>query len=167
MSTLRNNLILKKVEVFVWRVLKGRIPVLVELEKRGVDLHSVRCPNCDNDIESVCHSLLSCERVRDVWNRIFDWWNLPRPPNLNLSSLLGSGQNGSVSHNRVWQAVMWTCAYLVWKYRNEKVFKNKVWNVPVAVCEIQAKSFEWVSRRCEETRIDWNNWLHNPSSIVV
>ncbi|XP_071700547.1 uncharacterized protein [Rutidosis leptorrhynchoides] len=148
-GTIRKSLIPKKVEVFVWRVLKGRIPVLVELDKRGVDLHSVRCPICDNDIESICHSLLTCEKVRNVWHKIFDWWSVRRPPNLDLRSLLSvnSWHINSDLGKHMWQAVTWTCIYHLWKNRNEKVFKNKDWTVPVAVCEIQVKSFEWVARR--------------------
>ncbi|XP_071695695.1 uncharacterized protein [Rutidosis leptorrhynchoides] len=47
-STLRNNLVPKKVEIFVWRVLLRRLPVRTELDKRGIDLHSVLCPACDD-----------------------------------------------------------------------------------------------------------------------
>ncbi|XP_071739980.1 uncharacterized protein [Rutidosis leptorrhynchoides] len=43
-ETMRNNFIPKKLEVFVWRTVQGRIPVRVELDNRGIDLHSVRCP---------------------------------------------------------------------------------------------------------------------------
>ncbi|XP_071694324.1 uncharacterized protein [Rutidosis leptorrhynchoides] len=31
-------------EIFIWRVLKRRIPVRTELDKRGIDLKTVRCP---------------------------------------------------------------------------------------------------------------------------
>ncbi|XP_071721572.1 uncharacterized protein [Rutidosis leptorrhynchoides] len=167
-GTIRNSLVPKKVEVFVWRILKGRIPVLVELDKRGVDLHSVRCPNCNDDIESISHSFLFCEKVRNVWDNIFDWWDVPRPSSLNLRALLdgNSVHFGSEVARSIWQAVIWSSVYLMWKNRNEKVFKNKSWNVPVAVCEIQVKSFEWVARRCKEKDIDWNSWLHNPYSLA-
>ncbi|XP_071687137.1 uncharacterized protein [Rutidosis leptorrhynchoides] len=63
-----------KVEVFVWRVLKKWLPVLVELDKWGIDLHSVRCSICDNDIESVDHSLGTCKEVNDLWRKVLDWW---------------------------------------------------------------------------------------------
>ncbi|XP_071686893.1 uncharacterized protein [Rutidosis leptorrhynchoides] len=44
-QTLRNNLVPKKGEIFVWRTLKKRLPVLKELDKRGVDLkvYGVQC----------------------------------------------------------------------------------------------------------------------------
>ncbi|GJX38722.1 RNA-directed DNA polymerase, eukaryota, reverse transcriptase zinc-binding domain protein, partial [Tanacetum coccineum] len=41
------NLVLKKVSVFVWRALLGRILVSAELDKRGCDLDSLLCPHCD------------------------------------------------------------------------------------------------------------------------
>ncbi|GJZ35962.1 reverse transcriptase domain, reverse transcriptase zinc-binding domain protein [Tanacetum coccineum] len=41
-----NKLVPKKVNIFIWRALNGRIPVRVELDKRGVDLDSVLCPCC-------------------------------------------------------------------------------------------------------------------------
>ncbi|XP_071728542.1 uncharacterized protein [Rutidosis leptorrhynchoides] len=43
-ETESNKLVPKKIEVFVWRARKKHLPVLVELDKRCIDLHSVRCP---------------------------------------------------------------------------------------------------------------------------
>ncbi|XP_071713626.1 uncharacterized protein [Rutidosis leptorrhynchoides] len=68
---LRNNLVLKKIEVFVWRVRKNRLPVRVELDKRGIDLGSTWCPVCDNDIETVVHSLFHCSFANQIWARLF------------------------------------------------------------------------------------------------
>ncbi|XP_071739269.1 uncharacterized protein [Rutidosis leptorrhynchoides] len=62
-ATLRNNLVPIKVGVFVWRVRWGRIPVLFELYKRGVDLNSVICSLCDYAVETVSHALFSCKLV--------------------------------------------------------------------------------------------------------
>ncbi|XP_071707909.1 uncharacterized protein [Rutidosis leptorrhynchoides] len=41
LSTLRNSFTPKKVELFVWRTRKGRLPILPELYKRGIDLNSI------------------------------------------------------------------------------------------------------------------------------
>ncbi|XP_071687175.1 uncharacterized protein [Rutidosis leptorrhynchoides] len=70
-STLRNNLVPKKIEIFVWRLMKKRLPVRIELDKRGIDLHSVRCPICDDDLETTDHIILHCPYAHDVWSRIF------------------------------------------------------------------------------------------------
>ncbi|GKB31594.1 RNA-directed DNA polymerase, eukaryota, reverse transcriptase zinc-binding domain protein, partial [Tanacetum coccineum] len=53
-----NNLAPKKFNIFVWRVLKGRLPVLNELDKRGIDLNTLLCPCCDDNVETIDHSLL-------------------------------------------------------------------------------------------------------------
>ncbi|XP_071738832.1 uncharacterized protein [Rutidosis leptorrhynchoides] len=71
-ETLRNKLVPKKVEVFVWRARKLRLPVLMELDKRGIDLHSVRCPLCDDDVETFNHSLILCINAFEVWCKVFD-----------------------------------------------------------------------------------------------
>ncbi|XP_071740949.1 uncharacterized protein [Rutidosis leptorrhynchoides] len=67
-ETLCNNLVPKKVELFVWRARKGRLPVRIELHKRKIDLHSTRCPVCAGDLETIEHGLLSCHPANDLWN---------------------------------------------------------------------------------------------------
>ncbi|XP_071714730.1 uncharacterized protein [Rutidosis leptorrhynchoides] len=74
-STLRNSPVSKKVELFVWRALLRRLPVRSELDKRGIDLHSLLCPICDDVVESVDHSLIFCRQSLEIWGRVFKWWN--------------------------------------------------------------------------------------------
>ncbi|GKB65405.1 RNA-directed DNA polymerase, eukaryota, reverse transcriptase zinc-binding domain protein [Tanacetum coccineum] len=57
-ETLWNKLVPKKVNVFVWRALKGRLPVRVELDRRGIDLDSVLCACCNDSVESCTHCLV-------------------------------------------------------------------------------------------------------------
>nr|GEV91049.1 putative jacalin-like lectin domain-containing protein [Tanacetum cinerariifolium] len=47
-ETIWNKWIPKKVNIFVWRALKGRIPVRARLDKRDIDLDSILCPCCGN-----------------------------------------------------------------------------------------------------------------------
>ncbi|GJV63861.1 reverse transcriptase domain, reverse transcriptase zinc-binding domain protein [Tanacetum coccineum] len=55
-----------KVNIFVWRALKGRLPVREELDKRGIDLDLVLCPCCTNAVESSAHSLIMCDLAMSV-----------------------------------------------------------------------------------------------------
>ncbi|XP_071727348.1 uncharacterized protein [Rutidosis leptorrhynchoides] len=141
---LRNNMVPKKVEIFIWRARRERIPVRIELDKREIDLHSVRCPICDDDVESVGHALLGCKKVFDIWLRVFKWWGLSNVSIPNLDSLLCGLSNvvNSESGKSIWQGVVWSTCYLIWKNRNSTIFKNKCWNSPNALIEIQMKSFE-------------------------
>nr|GEV41033.1 RNA-directed DNA polymerase, eukaryota, reverse transcriptase zinc-binding domain protein [Tanacetum cinerariifolium] len=62
-ETLWNNLVPKKVNIFMWRALRGRLPVRVELDKSEIDLDSVLCPCCNNMVETSTYSLVTYEVV--------------------------------------------------------------------------------------------------------
>ncbi|GJY04507.1 RNA-directed DNA polymerase, eukaryota, reverse transcriptase zinc-binding domain protein [Tanacetum coccineum] len=75
-ETLWNNLVPKKVNIFVWRALRGRLPVHVKLNKREIDLDSVLCPCCNNIVETCTHSLVTCDLAMSVWNKVCNCWNV-------------------------------------------------------------------------------------------
>ncbi|XP_071694888.1 uncharacterized protein [Rutidosis leptorrhynchoides] len=137
---LRNALVSKKVGIFIWRALKGRLPVLCELGKREIDILCVRCPMCDDDIETVQHTLFHCSKREEIWEKVLNWWGVSQT-SFDLSNAFrgNSSIQTTVEGNKVSQAVEWTFGYLIWKNRNQKVFKNSGWNLPVALTEIQVK----------------------------
>ncbi|GJT18993.1 RNA-directed DNA polymerase, eukaryota, reverse transcriptase zinc-binding domain protein [Tanacetum coccineum] len=57
------NVVLGKVNVFVWRAILGRLPVRVELDKRGIDLDSILCLCCENIMDLIDHSLVLCDKA--------------------------------------------------------------------------------------------------------
>ncbi|XP_071713003.1 uncharacterized protein [Rutidosis leptorrhynchoides] len=164
-ETIRNSLVPKKVEIFVWRTLKKRLPVRIE----RVDLHSVRCPLCDDEIESLDHTFIFCSHAIKVWDRVFNWWGLGNLSNLSFNEILRGNAGVPMSNfgRKVWQAVEWVSAYHIWINRNNMVFHGKSWNPPVALNVIQSKSFEWISRRSKGKNIDWLIWLSNPNSYFT
>ncbi|GKB77668.1 RNA-directed DNA polymerase, eukaryota, reverse transcriptase zinc-binding domain protein, partial [Tanacetum coccineum] len=70
-ETLWNKLVPKKVNIFVWRALRGRLPVRVELDRRGIDLDSVLCPSCNNLVETCAHCLITCDLAMMFGKRLF------------------------------------------------------------------------------------------------
>ncbi|XP_071713623.1 uncharacterized protein [Rutidosis leptorrhynchoides] len=112
----------------------GRIPVRVELDKRGIDLDSVRCTVCDNDLETVEHILLKCSFAKDTWNRVFRWWGIDRPLYSCLEEMFIGDIGGSKS--MLWQAVEWVSGYLIWKNRNLTLFQRKKGNGPMMLNEV-------------------------------
>ncbi|XP_071739224.1 uncharacterized protein [Rutidosis leptorrhynchoides] len=166
-ETMKNNLVPKKVEVFIWRTRKRRLPVLTELDKRGIDLNSTRCPVCDDDVKTVDHSILFCKEALGIWAKVYDWWGLSGAANVSIGETFGENPPNTMSGigAKIWQAVKWTCGYLVWKNRNQKIFRKKCWSIPVALNEIQVTSYEWIAKRCKSKHIDWHNWLHSPQKL--
>ncbi|GKC64612.1 reverse transcriptase domain, reverse transcriptase zinc-binding domain protein [Tanacetum coccineum] len=75
-ETLLNNLVLKKVNIFVSRAFKGRLLVRVELDRRDIDLDSVLCPCCNDIVATWTHSLVTCDLAMSVWDKVFNWWKV-------------------------------------------------------------------------------------------
>ncbi|XP_071699325.1 uncharacterized protein [Rutidosis leptorrhynchoides] len=163
-ETMRNYLVPKKVEVFIWRARKKRLPTLSELYKTGVDLHSVRCHICDNDVESNEHALIFCNLAFDVWSRVYKWWGFGQYVYMSITKTFAGivNQSNSELGANIWRAVEWTCGYILWKNRNSKIFKNKNSCAPSLLNEIQILSFDWISKRLKDPKIEWCSCLSNP-----
>ncbi|GJQ95360.1 RNA-directed DNA polymerase, eukaryota [Tanacetum coccineum] len=63
-----NRLLPKKINIFIWRVLRDRLPSRWNLSRKGVDVVSLSCPVCDCGIETIHHSLWFCSLATTVWN---------------------------------------------------------------------------------------------------
>ncbi|GKA74058.1 reverse transcriptase domain, reverse transcriptase zinc-binding domain protein [Tanacetum coccineum] len=169
-ETLWNKWVPKKVNIFVWRVLKGRIPVREELDKRGIDLDTTLCPCCDSVVESCVHSLVFFSFAMSVWEKIFSLWKLGSVNAFSIGEIFAANGNVVIPNysSHLWQAVIWTTGYFIWKMRNERVFKGKVSSVTKIVQDIQIKSFEWINRRSRNSSvIDWQQWIREPSKCKL
>ncbi|GJY96661.1 reverse transcriptase domain, reverse transcriptase zinc-binding domain protein [Tanacetum coccineum] len=142
-ETLWNKLVPKKVNIFVWRALKGRLPVRVELDRIGIDLDSVLCPSCNNKVETCAHCLTTCGLAMSVWEKIFNWWKVRDVNVFSIDEFFASNGNVNVPTflSRVWQVVVWS-RYFISKARNVRVFGQKVSSTNKIVQDIQLKSYE-------------------------
>ncbi|XP_071706728.1 uncharacterized protein [Rutidosis leptorrhynchoides] len=166
----RNKFVPQKVFIFTWRVIQLKIPVRSELDKKGIDLHTILCPLCDHHIETIEHALITCPKVSSIWAQILDWWN---QNNSSISDINGAIiSDHGFPHNAVgsyiWQATKWIACYIIWKHRNLKVFSNKMWNPAMLISEIQTQSYSWISIRSRKKNpIEWHQWLLNPSFFTA
>ncbi|XP_071740259.1 uncharacterized protein [Rutidosis leptorrhynchoides] len=153
--------------IFIWRAKLNKIPVRIELDKRGIDLHSVRCPVCDVDLESVHHILINCNYAKEVWKLVYKWWNINLHINPSVADVFDINQSALSSKygKQIWQAVSWITDYMIWKNRNDRVFGNNALSPARLVDEIQIKGFEWISNRWRKGHVSWHTWLANPKSF--
>ncbi|GJU70932.1 RNA-directed DNA polymerase, eukaryota, reverse transcriptase zinc-binding domain protein [Tanacetum coccineum] len=96
-ETTWNNLVPKKVNIFAWRAIRGRFPARVELDKKGIDIHSILCPNYDEMCETMDHSLVLCTEAMKVWEKVFEWWNLQNVNVFSTEEMLR--YNGDTTHD--------------------------------------------------------------------
>ena len=168
--TLWNSWVPKKVNIFIWRLLKGRLPVREELDRRGIDLDSLLCPCCNNAVESCNHSFVFCNFAMSIWEKVFNWWRVGNVNVFSIGELFSSCGNVVIPNRviRLWQAVIWTSGYYIWKARNERVFKGKVTSINKLFQDIQLKSYEWIGRRAKrKCVIEWQQWFRDPIKCGV
>nr|GEW21553.1 reverse transcriptase domain, reverse transcriptase zinc-binding domain protein [Tanacetum cinerariifolium] len=124
-DTCWNKLVPKKVNVFMWRAIKGRLPVRVKLERRGIDLDLILCTCCNDSVETCTHCLVTCDLSMSVWNKLFNWWKVGNVNIFTIEELFSHSGNLDVhtSLSSIWQAVTWTSGYFIWKERNARVLE--------------------------------------------
>ncbi|GKE44868.1 RNA-directed DNA polymerase, eukaryota, reverse transcriptase zinc-binding domain protein [Tanacetum coccineum] len=107
-ETLWNNWLPKKVNIFVWRALKGRLPVREELDKRGIDLNTLLYPCCDSVVETCAHSLVTCNLAMSIWEKIFSWWKIGNVNAFSIDEIFAHNGNVDISScsRRLWQLVI-------------------------------------------------------------
>ncbi|GKE13178.1 RNA-directed DNA polymerase, eukaryota, reverse transcriptase zinc-binding domain protein, partial [Tanacetum coccineum] len=62
-----------KVNVFLWRLMLNKLPTRVNLDRKGVDVSSILCPICSEDVEYANHIYFSCEMAKDLWALFAKW----------------------------------------------------------------------------------------------
>ncbi|GJY28608.1 MAK10-like protein [Tanacetum coccineum] len=109
------------IEEKIIQVENGRLSVRVELYRRGINLDSVLCPSCTNIMESCAHSLVTCDLAMSVWEKVFSWWKVGIDNAFSIDEFFLSYRNVNIPVGifSLWQAVIWTIGYFIWKERND------------------------------------------------
>lgn len=150
----------KKVNVFIWRLIRDRVPVRKIIDDKGIDIHSVLCPRCNNDVESMDHCFVNCVNIKEIWMKVFKWWNLGSFTYNSVNQILDNSGNfiSSRKEQELWKAVSWCTLYLIWRNRNFITFNNQRQPDFDLFYEIKVTSFFWISHRIRDLGIDWKNW---------
>nr|GEV26082.1 hypothetical protein [Tanacetum cinerariifolium] len=75
-ATRWNRFIPNKVNVFIWRLMLNKLPTRVNLDIRDIDVGSLLCPICLEDLETVNHIFFSCNMAKDLWSLFAKWWEI-------------------------------------------------------------------------------------------
>ena len=81
-----------KVNILAWKIKLDYLPTRFNLSRRGLDIHSILCPICENHTETSSHIFFACSVARDILSNIASWWDV-RPP-----------QVASFEELKVWRA---------------------------------------------------------------
>nr|GEV63842.1 reverse transcriptase domain, reverse transcriptase zinc-binding domain protein [Tanacetum cinerariifolium] len=159
------NIIPKKINIFVWRVLRDRLPTRWNLSRQGIELNSLNCPICDTRTESTFHTIWVCSLASLVWNRIFRWLDLHIPSISHLTGLLSWIDDMQLPHikKKILEVICNTCLWSLWHFRNETVFGIDTPKRSLIFDKIVDLSYRWFSarysafgRHLEEIHVTWS-----------
>ncbi|GJU66380.1 RNA-directed DNA polymerase, eukaryota [Tanacetum coccineum] len=85
MSTRWSRFIPIKVNVLVWRLCLDKLPTLMNLDKKGIDVPSLLCPVCSDQVETADHLFFSCGMAQDLWGLLARWCQLDFPVISNIA----------------------------------------------------------------------------------
>nr|GEU94084.1 RNA-directed DNA polymerase, eukaryota [Tanacetum cinerariifolium] len=154
-----NRFLPKKINIFIWRVLRDRLPTRWNLSRRGIDMDTLSCPVCGSSIETMNHTLWFCSLATSVWHRISNWLDIDLPSPSNIHDLFyWIGNLRIISSKKDILEVI--CDVVLWSLRNfinDLIFGSSLPNRSLLFDSIVDSSFRWFSSRNKLSSISWNN----------
>ncbi|GJR27285.1 hypothetical protein Tco_1103517 [Tanacetum coccineum] len=133
-----------------------RVPTRSNLDIRGVDLDFVRCPIYDDEIESEEHIFVMCNVAREARKNIFLWRKIDNTSINNLNDVINLADRVSfpTKHLKVFDVLVQTTLWFLWKFRNNVVFSSKRPRKELIFNDIKLYSFVWISNRLRKASIN-------------
>ncbi|GJV20013.1 RNA-directed DNA polymerase, eukaryota, reverse transcriptase zinc-binding domain protein [Tanacetum coccineum] len=115
-----------KVNVFLWRLKLNKLPSRVNLDRRGVDVESIFCPICLEDLETVNHSFFNCGLAKDMWASLAKWWELDIPVCDNIAEWFVwlDSLRIPLKVRLILEGVGGTLMWSIWNFHNSLIFSS-------------------------------------------
>ncbi|GJR00609.1 7-deoxyloganetic acid glucosyltransferase-like protein [Tanacetum coccineum] len=125
-ATRWNNMIPIKVNIFLWRLSLNELPSRMNLDRKGIEVDSLLCPICHEDVEMANHTFFNCDMAKDLRALLARWWELNIPFCENISEWFTWLDSSSLSTKArlILDGVGGTLLWPIWSFRNRLVFFN-------------------------------------------
>ena len=150
--------------ILIWRVLLDRIPTRLNLSNKGIDIPSVLCPFCSNDVETSQHIFLACDIAERIWKLIFKWLNIPffSAANVGVIFQFIDGLHLKSTKKMCIEGIFCCTIWTIWKYRNDLVFSSGQNRSDFLFDFIVSQSHIWASNKCRKICVSRDEWFQNP-----
>ncbi|GKC15545.1 RNA-directed DNA polymerase, eukaryota, reverse transcriptase zinc-binding domain protein, partial [Tanacetum coccineum] len=166
-----NNLVPGKINILAWRIRNYRLPTRTNIDKRGIDIHSILCPFCEEQIEDEYHIFALCPFSINIWDLIRKWWGLDVIPLDTASNVLEMADDGDLNFGEkissLFDVVVLCDIWWIWRARNLLVFQSVKVNMINIIDDIIATSYLWIKNRAKCCSISWVDWCSNPSILCI
>nr|XP_043625865.1 uncharacterized protein LOC122597324 [Erigeron canadensis] len=152
----------------MWLVSLDRLPTRNNLAYKGMDMPSIRCPLCDNFVETCDHVFDSCEFASYVRAGVSNWLQIVLLALHGPAELLHLVDTMQISmeKKRVVEAIVFCGCWSIWKFRNDKVFNKGKQRKEYIIDNIIVYSYLWLSNRTKKKYMSLVEWLSIPLSFV-
>ena len=121
-----NKVLPIKINIHIWRLIQDRLPTRCNLDNRGIDIHSKRCPVCDEGLETTQHLFVDCSMAKSLWKKISTWWGFTDYPKLLLDlTSRGNSTNLCKRLKICIDVVIQTTNWVNWRYKSRLCFDLK------------------------------------------
>ena len=142
-TTRWNVVVPLKVRIALWRAKLDRLPTKENLLSKGVQIGSALCVLCKDHQENGDHLFVTCTKSTEVRKTVNKWWNVLTECCLNTNEVLGnfSSMKQAGKTEIIQEAIIHAYVWVIWKGRNDEIFKGVPFNTLRAANEIQSLSF--------------------------
>ncbi|GJS84774.1 RNA-directed DNA polymerase, eukaryota, reverse transcriptase zinc-binding domain protein [Tanacetum coccineum] len=167
-ATRWNRIVPLKVNINTWRVMNGRMATRSNLDRRGVDLDSVRCPLCDDGIETEDHIFVHCKVAKELWSDVLKWWRIPNVSFPFLQDLVHLADHTPLGEKftKFFDVVVQTTIWSIWRYRNNVIFSAKKPSKNLIFNDIKMHSFNWIVSRGRKVSLNRIMWFDHPCNAL-
>ncbi|KHM99058.1 hypothetical protein glysoja_024358, partial [Glycine soja] len=146
--------------IFMWRLLKDRLPTKRNLLRRNVDIQDAVCPLCGQGQEDVGHLFFNCERTTKLWWESMGWIKAVGPLSaspLNHFAQFCDGFGANINQSR-WRAWWVALTSTIWQHRNLLIFQEKPFDPYKVMDEALYLLWSWLKSKEKGFDISFNHW---------
>ena len=169
-STIWHKDVPLKVVLFVWRLLRDRLPTKDNLHRRNVlDFDAQMCVDGCGLTESSTHLFLHCSLFGSIWNHIFHWLGVVSvfPQDVTRFfkqfSLLGGV---SKSRQSMLQVIWFATTWEIWKEMNNIISNAKESSILQVVDRIKLLTFKWLKVKFPTLSFNYHGWWLSPFTVL-
>nr|GEU48517.1 RNA-directed DNA polymerase, eukaryota [Tanacetum cinerariifolium] len=126
----------------------NKLPSRMNLDRKGIEVDSLLCPICHEDVETANHTFFNCEMAQDLWALLARWWELDIPLCENILEWFTWLDSSSLSTKArlILDGVGRTLLWSIWSIRNRLVLSNSppkkmvLWDIAIVFMDFFWKS---------------------------